>query len=175
MSEAQTLRDHVRVHNDGDVDLLVQFNSQPFLIPAGGAGLLPREAACKDFGNWDTRGEDRDREYRRLRGIYGTLEGQPGDEERWKANRPKVRIFETTGEQVVTVIEDPQGKDLPVVGQALDETQSLIAEMRAEIDELKAARYPQVEAATGSIPEDTPANAPKRLRKAPPTTPYRED
>lgn len=173
MTEAQTLRDHVRVHNDGDSDILVQFNSQPFLIPAGQAGLLPREAACKDFGNWDARGDDREREYRRLRGLYGALDGMAGDTERFNSNRPKVRIFETDGEQVVTVMEDPIGKGLPVVGQPLDETQAIIAEMRREIDELKNGREPESHAAL-AVPDDTPETAPRRVRKTAPITLPRE-
>lgn len=171
----QNLRDHVRVHNDGDDDLIIRYNSQPYLIPAKGDAIIPREAACKDFGDWTARGKDREREYRRLKGLYGALEGIPGDTERFDANRPRVRIMEVSGDPVVSVMDDPKGSNLPSdISQPQEIPEGYIESIVEREIQRRLGQEEQPHAAT-AVPDDLPETAPRRTRKAAPISLPRED
>lgn len=171
----QNLRDHVRVHNEGEEDILVRYNSQPYLIPAKGDAIIPREAACKDFGDWTTRGKDRTKEHARLRGLYGALDGIAGDNERYESNRPKVRITEVSGEAVVSVMDDPKGENLPSDISRPQEIPEGYIEQIVEREIQRRLGQDESPQAAVAVPDDLPETAPRRTRKNAPISLPREE
>lgn len=177
MTDASNLHDHVRVHSDMDSDFHLQFNSRPYIIPAGSDAILPREAACIWFGDWTRRGDDRRKEYERIRGRYGTLEGFEGAQERWEKNRPNVRILEIDGSEVSSIINDPDGETLSIIGSSEATKEATIEAMQAQIQTMAAQLQglQNGEVGPGSeVGEDSPTSAPRRTKRAPVVVPARE-
>lgn len=162
--------DHVRVRNLSKVDFSSAYDSRPYTIPAGGDAIIPREAAAKDFGDWDKRNGRknlRTKEYERLRGLYGALDGMPEADKRWEKNRPNVEIYETDGTRIVGVLDDPQGASLSAVGGEDIESQGSIDALRRQLARLEAKLEGRVEDEDVEVPEDTPEPRPRRKREAP--------
>lgn len=187
-----TAFDLVRVKNVGDAPISGAYGGNGYLIPVGGDTLMETECAKKDFGDWDTRNLSkteeklrfRDRELRRVRGLYGvtpgakipvvTHDGKADLDDHgvpkevladvvWKDRMPKVEIYSMDGTRLTTVIEDPEGESLPLDGSS-DDKDLALAEMRAQIDKLQDAIVGmQVKAV--DIPVDSPETAPRPTPK----------
>lgn len=174
------MTDFVRVRNVGDTDLRLAYNSQPTVIPAGQEVPVDRDAAATWFGDWTRRNvpelqnpEFRDarlNEYNRIRTLYGFHQLEPESEQTFKAKVPQVEIYEMDGTKVTSILEDPDGKDLPIVGSSNLDKEQLLSAMKDQMDAMaqKIAEmedpHPDIE-----VPQDTPETAARRgrPRKAP--------
>lgn len=182
----------VRVRNNGDQPLAGAYGGNPYLIRPGEESFMEVECAKKDFGDWDTRNLSpteeklrfRTREYARVRGLYGVTpgakipvrkdDGSPELNENgvpqevladlvWKDRVPKVEVLKMDGTRIVTVLEDPEGKDLPAGDTPSEDKDLALAQMKAEIEKLQnsvASMQSQV-----SIPTDDPDTAPRPVAK----------
>ena len=185
--------DIVRVHNLGDTTLDGAYGGVGYMIRPGESAMLETEAAKKDFGDWDARNASkteekyrfRYREYLRVRGLYGVTpgariperdkNGRPVLNEHgipkevladvvWQDRIPKVAIELMDGTKVVTVLDDPEGTDLPAGEGEGMETDLVIAQMRADIEKLTSA-LEKVQATPVDIPVDLPETAPRPTPK----------
>src|SRR5688500_14993889 len=76
------MADIVRVVNKKDKPHKGALDGKPYEIPANGEAIIDREAAAKDFGNWEARNlgprprdRHRDKEWARVLGLYGLHRG----------------------------------------------------------------------------------------------------
>lgn len=160
------MADTVRVHNKGTKDLSLAHDSKLTVVPAGGDGFIERECAIIHFGNPAVRNnpaaphqDDRDArkmEYQRVLALYVSLgDGVSRDD---LSVLPSAEVYELSGEKWTTVLEDPEGKTLPVQGAPEPEKENLIASMQSQIQRLQE----QIDQATSqpiAVNEDTPRPA----------------
>lgn len=173
------MADLVRIRNLGESNLKVTFDSKSTIIPANSEGFVDREAACAHFGVWwavpGGRPIDRKEEVRRVRGLYGCLPDGPANEHAldWETVRPKIEIFEMDGTKASTVIDDPEGQDLPLIERSDDaHLREVMAKMQEQMEQMQQQldnRDQIIAAGTASeLPaEDSPEFAPRRKRNAP--------
>lgn len=181
--------DLVRVKNVGDTTLEGAYGGVGWLVHPGGELVMETEAAKKDWGDWDTRNLSkteghlrfRDREFRRVRGLYGVTPGAripvvdrngvPELDENgrpkevladtiWRERVPKVEIYSMDGTRFTTVLEDPEGADLPMDGTPSDDKDQAIAAMQSQIDKLLNA-VADMQTKSVDLPKDTPESAPR--------------
>lgn len=146
-----------RVRNLGSKPLLGAYDSQPYRIDPGETAIIDVECAKKDFGDWECRnfGEGKNHrldEYHRIRGLMGVMEGARVPSGEYdedgrpvevpsgvlvETRLPKVEIHLADGTKVVSVLEDPEGRSLPVASE-LDQTRA-IESMQEEIKKLSDA------------------------------------
>lgn len=179
--------DVVRVRNRTDHVIEGAFNANPYRIQPGGEVVMETEAAKKDFGDWDCRNlskkEQRLRfrynEYLRIRGQKGVLpgskipvldeKGQPKFNESgvpeeilsdfvWKDRMDWVDIESLEGERYVTVLDDPEGDNLPKPDLEPDDKDLAIASLQSQIEKLNAAVVTMQEG-QARAPVDSPENA----------------
>lgn len=183
--------DIVKVRNLGETDHVSAYNGERFVIRAGGELTIEREAAVKDFGNWEARNfsqtdarlRHREREFRRVRGLYGVHEGakipvrgpdggpvlnKDGIPEEtladtvYRERLPKVEIYLMDGTKVTSVIEDPEGKDLPLDDAPAGDQVNAIASLQAQIKQMEGALSSLLDKQTQiEIPTDSPQPKPK--------------
>lgn len=176
------MADIVQVENRADQDFKGAYNSKVFIVPAGKKTIIDREAAVIWFGDWNTRniGSDprtqyRHRELERLKGIYGAHFDDPREdpripeplraEEKWEANKPNIALFDTDGSRIVSIIEDPEGAQLPLEDAPAEDLAAAMATLQAQMAEMQSKLIAAQEAqSTNQIPEDTPESAPRRRR-----------
>lgn len=168
--------DMVRVRNLGDENLRIAYDSKATVIPPGQDGFVAKEAACAHFGVWWSqpggRPIDRKEEARRVKGLYGCFPGSPVEGD-WENSKPKVEIYEMDGTRVSTVIEDPEGVNLPVTERQDDShlrttvqaMQEQLEKMQSQLDQKDSIISQGI--ATELPQEDTPDTAPKRTRNQP--------
>lgn len=176
--------DLVRVRNLGDRPINGAYGGTGYLIPVGGETLMERECAIKDYGDFDARNLSmteeklrfRDREFRRIRGIYGVSPGaripvvdsggRPTLDEKgvpqetladtvYMDRLPKVEIYLMDGTRVTTVIEDPEGETLPLEGASETDKDKALAEMKRQIEALTQSVVSMQEGKT-QAPVDSP-------------------
>lgn len=144
----------VRVINKGPNPLTIKYNRMKYILEPDKEKFIPYEAAQLWFGDPRTTAEirtlvledgqkqmlyPRQYEVRRLRAKYGNLEGV-GDETTIQ-DCPNVEMYNTEGERIYTVLEDPKGDTTnPALISASDNatTQSLIRQQQKQIDILMA-------------------------------------
>lgn len=185
--------DLVRVKNVGDQPISGAYGGNGYLIPVGGDSLMETECAKKDFGDWDSRNLSkteeklrfRDRELRRVRGLYGvtpgakipvvTHDGKADLDDHgvpkevladlvWKDRMPKVEVYSMDGTRFTTVIEDPEGETLPLDGASSDDKDLALAEMKSQLAKLQDA-IDGMKAQPVAIPVDSPETAPRPTPK----------
>lgn len=177
--------DLVNVTNVGDKPIEGSYGGNGYLIRPGETVAMEVECAKKDFGDYDARNRSktekrlrfREDQLNRIRGRYGVTpgakvpisdeNGNPSYDEKgvpkeiladliWKDRLPKVEIHKWDGSRVVTVLEDPEGTNLPPGDDAEpDEKDAAIAAMRAEIEKLSSAVVELQ--STPKAPVDSPA------------------
>lgn len=135
----------VRLVNKGDKDFTDGFASQTYTIKAHSEGFVPFDAACLWFGHPDAydvspRQRARTDMYRRLRQRYGafdTVEKKGNDDvpvsgdEMWERNRPRVEVYSLEGDQIITVIDDPEGTNVTAADQTQAEQAGLLGRLEA--------------------------------------------
>lgn len=166
------MADIVRVTNLGSEDFKGAFNSQPFTIPAGGDAIIDREAAIIWFGDWTVRnlGTEQKHQFRRmeverLKGLYGSHYDDPRDDpripaplyaqEKWAQNKPFVKIEETDGTKVITILEDESGSTLPIADAPAHDVAAAVAAMQDQIIKLQDA-VAEAQGAAVKAPTDSP-------------------
>lgn len=198
------MADVVYVVNNGDKPHEGKLNGVPYVIPTDGERhIMDREAAVKDFGDWTARNlgprprdRKRDKEYTRILGLYGLHKGAmvPARSENGQAVieddgrvkevlsdnfrskwLPKVEIFEQDGTKAITVIEDPEGKTLPLEGAAAEDVTRVVAsqdERIAALERQLQETYNLTAASqeTVSAPKDEPKTAKRPQGRKPEVT-----
>lgn len=148
----------IRLVNEGDSDFKDMYGSQPYSIPAGGQMFVDYDAMCLWLGHpeandFDPRNRVRLAEYQRLRSRYGvdaknleqTLAGIPVDsDELFRKMRPKLSAYDaSTGTQILTVADDPDGMLLTKAPDVTGDNQALILarmqQMEQEMAGLRSA------------------------------------
>lgn len=146
----------VRLVNEGDQPFRDMFNSQPYTIPAKGQLFVDYDAMCLWMGHpeandRDPRNRVRVAEYHRIRGRYGvdakaleqSLKGEVTDPDSlFDSLRPRLVAYDaSTGNQIITVADDPSGDSLSPVLEVSGDNQSLILarmqQMEAEMANLR--------------------------------------
>lgn len=165
------------VTNLGDSELRCAFNSRLTVIGPNETKLLDRECAVIHFGDWTRRGDARRDEYRRLRGQAGCLpgaliyddDGNPVNPDvLWAQIQPKVVIKEYAGDEVVTVLEDPDGDRLSMQGAPEQDKERMLQQMRAQLDRLESELSSERAAKDAvHVEEDSPQTATQRRRREP--------
>lgn len=173
------MADLVRVRNLDTKSLRIAFDSKLTVIGPKQDGFVDREAACAHFGVWWSvkggRPIDRTEEYGRIRGLHGCFPGAPQDENspNWEDVKPKVEIYEVNGTKVSTVIDDPEGENVPITERDDDDhMRATMQQMKDQLEDMqrKLDTSQSIVAAhtAPSLPaEDSPETAPKRRRQAP--------
>src|SRR4051812_31898248 len=115
--------DIVRAVNTGGAVFTIGWDSKQYKLEPGKDTFIPFEAACLWFGDPRSTNSiqsiknqhgmvsfvpDRDSEVRRLRVKYGNI----GGDERYVDPGPSVDLFDLEGNQITTVLDDPEGEDV---------------------------------------------------------------
>lgn len=118
-------------------------NGQTYHIPPGSETLIPLAAVDVWFGNPDARNTEqrkyRNEEFNRLRVRAGAYENN----DVWEMNKPKVKVLTITGEEVLTVVADPEGKHLNPDTSSQADTERLneqIQMLAAQVEMLNAQK-----------------------------------
>lgn len=138
MTAVADIGDIVRVVNNGDQPFTIGWDSRQYRLEPGKDTFVPFEACCLWFGDPRSTNSiqsaknqhgivsfipDRDSEIRRLRVKYGNI----GGDERFVDPAPDVTIYDLTGEQIVTVLDDPSGDSITVAQPTVVDQSNLIA------------------------------------------------
>lgn len=136
----------VKVRNEGDTDFVGKYNSQLFPIKAGAETVVPYECLCLWAGNPDVqdtgpRSKDRTDEYQRLRVKYGAYD----DEEKFQSVRPQLVFHDLEDNRLVTVMEDPYGKENYAKPQVFgsQDVGNVISQMQAQLQSLVSVLTPE--------------------------------
>lgn len=175
-----------RVKNLGSKTLVGAYNSEPYRIDPGETALLDVECAKKDFGDWEERnyGEGRNYrldEYARIRGLQGIMEGArvptgEFDEDGRPIEvpsglllddrMPKVEIHLADNSKVTTVLEDPEGKTLPLDETGGPDQVRAIESMQDQIKQLQdALESVKNQQNHVEVPKDTPQSKRPQSKK----------
>lgn len=114
-----------KLHNHGSIEFDFHYHNEKRIIKPGGDAIVPWDLATTLFGDPGEADLPRDARrtatYRRIRNLYGYLEGMETSES-WEARRPKIHVYDLeTSERIYMTIEDPQGLhayNAPVEGQS---------------------------------------------------------
>ena len=163
-----------------------KLNGQPYEIPADGRlHIMDREAAVKDFGNWEARNLSsrpkdrwRDKEVARIRGLYGVHKGAqvpdrgPNGEavldEKGIPREvfsdtvasewlPKVEIYDMEGNRYTTIFDDPSGESLPLAGAGQEDVTKVVSSQAEQL----AAAQKQIDELREMVMETRTIQAPK--------------
>lgn len=181
------MADIVQVKNLGDKPHRGRLNGQPYEIPADGRlHIMDREAAVKDFGNWEARNLSqrpkdrwRDKEVVRIRGLYGLHKGAqipdrgPNGEAVLDESTgfpkevfadlkvaewlPKIEIYDMEGNRLTSIFDDPTGETLPLEGAAAEDVTKVVS---SQADQLAAAQR-QIDELRELVMETRTIQAPK--------------
>lgn len=169
----------VRVLNSGPSEVNLAYDGRPTKVGPGKEAYVEREVAVIHLGDWTARGKRRQEEYRRIRGKYGCLPGatvelEAGNpdsrvnaDEVWKKRMPRVELYDSVGERVTTVLEDPEGESLPAEGSEDVDKERMIESLRQQLGRLEQEVYATREDVTETPAEDTPDANRKRRGKPP--------
>lgn len=174
------------VRNTGTSDLDVRFNSRSTIIKPDESGIVETDAAKLWFGDWDARNMGREERHQfrthelaRLRGIYGahfdddfrtehpSIPEPLLADQKWERNRPHVELFEQDGTRIISVLDDPEGKTLPLEEASHDVLARTVEDMQAQLAQMQEQLAKAQEAQdTLSVPTDSPDTSPQRKRGA---------
>lgn len=173
------LQDTVRIKNLGKKELRLAHNSRLTVVPAGGEGFVSRECAIIHFGNPEVRNdpmkdhsEDRDArklEYERVLALYVPL--NDGVSRIDMKLLPSVEIYEVTGEQWTSLLDDPQGLELPAVGAPEVDKEHMLEALQAQLNRLQQQINDNNEPV--AVNEDSPR--PPRMKKPVSVTAHEDD
>lgn len=125
----------VRIRNDGNSIFTGKWAGEKYTVPPGSETLVEWDAICNWFGHpdaIDVPGDRRKRyrtdELHRLFVKYGIYENHHLQEERF----PKVSVWDLTNpsHRYITVIDDPEGKNLTPETRTIAENQNLSEQVR---------------------------------------------
>jgi hypothetical protein len=166
----------VEVIFDDETPLTLMWDSRPYVIAVGEEAHVPFEAMSLALGDprsaenmasyRDERGNtgfvlDRATEVRRLRTLYDNQMGPEGE----VMYAPQATVVDLEGEEVTTVLDDPQGAGvIPVPTTALDRDQLLaqlqrqqrMIEQLAEAQGIDLADNPDDDTSEDAPPEPLP-------------------
>lgn len=168
----------VRVHNEADKEFRGSYDGQRYVIPAGGAVIVPTEACWHWCGRQWLIDEpplklERTREMERLRLYYGAHFNDPDKtvEEKWEQNKPKLSVTTMDGERFVTMLDDPLGKEVSPASQTVAERNLLseqVDKLRRELAAMQG-RLNSVERGEDQpdeeVPEDSATSIPTGPRR----------
>ncbi len=132
----------VKVTNLSEKEFRDMFANQGYAIPSGRSAIVPYEAVMLWCGdpeavNRDEHHRDRDDEFHRLQVRYGAL--NPG-EDLMGQNAPKLKVESLDDTEVVTVLEDPEGRGITpavITQSSSDYLQAQIESQQKELEALK--------------------------------------
>lgn len=152
----RTEADLVQVHNPGPQPVLsfdkatgaitverresrtvtLKWANREYPVPPKGNKLVPWPAMARILGDpdlvdhpTDRRRRPRTDEFRRLAGRYGVYENH----DLFDDVRPNLEVYDVeTGEKIITVADDPEGRHLRPVQQSMSEAD----ELRATVDQM---------------------------------------
>lgn len=169
--------DAVRIRNVGKAPIQVAYNSQVTILPVDTDAFMEREAAAIHFGNWTLSGAEREAEYKRLRGLGGSdKEGRSAmeDDAVWDLVRPRVEIYELSGERITTILDDPAGHSI-TYAKPLDYDAQLAA-LQDQVNRLMKERESDMALVPVSqVGEDKPETATRRRSREPSVRTEQED
>ena len=162
----------VNIVNPTDEDFQHRYLETKVTIKANTNTFVPWEWMVYWLGNPDVRDIDHRRRYRteevkRLRTLYGAYY----DDEKWAANRPQIQAFTSDGERITTVVDDPEGTQVPTNPSApVDQTSLLMNQISQQQAQMKAMQKQleilqrgnaatQVDVATDDRPGTPPSNS----------------
>jgi hypothetical protein len=186
----------IRLRNVGPTLWSDMFNGVTYQCPPGGETIVSFEAVCLWLGHPDAVDLGPGKTYRtdelhRLRIKYGVLDVLVEDplsghnvktmepccplsqDTQWDRNKPKLEAFTINGERIVTVVDDPDGRELTPAATSMAEQEGLQVQLKAmqkQMEQMQAqlanaTRADAAEANSGAIPDD---DAP--IQTAPPFT-----
>lgn len=137
----------VQIKNVGVTDFVKEYHVDKIRIPAGQSMIVMWDIMVYWLGNpaltdASIRERDRTREVNRLRVLYGAYD----DDAVWEVNKPKLEVYQLTGERVWTVVDDPDGEHVTPASQSMAYAQTYeaqIALMQKQIDALQAMMQQQ--------------------------------
>lgn len=148
----------VRIINNSDRDFDGMYASQTYPIPSGREAIVPFEALCLWLGHPDAVDLGPGRMYRndefdRLRVRYGAFDERDRDENvitpadvKWEQNKPLVEAWDLDGNRIITVVDDPLGKEKTPATSSIAQ-QDLIASQMESMKNQMAAMQAQLDAA----------------------------
>lgn len=150
----------VRIRNDDDKVFQQKYAGQRYNLVPGAETFIPWDAACLWFGHpfaVDVPGDKRKRyrsdELRRLFVKYGVYERH--DEAGSKF--PKVSVWDiTNGERIITVVDDPEGRELNPAAISQADNEGLQAQLKAMQEQMAMvqAQLAAQQANGGAVPSD---------------------
>lgn len=153
--------DLVRIKNVGDKPWTDQFG-RVYTLQPGETGLVSWAAMCCWLGDPMLLNKEfnreRDREYERLRVRHGAASLT---EEEWEAKKPTLLAKTVDGEDIWTVLADPEGKHATEAGSTVEEKEVLESQLEAmrKTQSQLQAQLNQLLVAQGAgeeVPEDEP-------------------
>jgi len=165
--------DSVRIRNLGKTPFKDKYANQPYVLPAGDVMIVPWDAVCLWFGNPEkqdlpavSKYERRD-EYQRVLTRMGCYDGDGSTaSEKLKARLPRVKVETFDGEEIVMLINDPEGRfaDRVIKTGGLDSTEALAKELeslkRAQAELLRRLEEAAQPVSIDELPADVPTKVP---------------
>lgn len=140
----------VRIINNSDRDFDGMYANQKYSIPSGREAIVPSEAMWLWLGhpeavNLGPNRNYRHEEYERLRVRYGAFDERDRDDntitpadEKWEQNKPLIEAWDLEGNRIVTVVDDPEGKDKTPATSSIAQQDLLVQQMEAMERRMKA-------------------------------------
>lgn len=163
----------VRITNGMSQPFVGKHDGQPYRIAPGGSAIVPVEA----MWHWCGRPHlvdrpptrlDRKGEVSRLKVLYGAAFPDPPElggateEEKWERNKPLLEVYDLSGERIVTVLDDPEGRHLTPATETELEKQVLkdtIESMKAQLAQLTSQYAAEQRGELTSL-EEVPSDGP---------------
>lgn len=105
-----TIAEVVQMVNAGDTTFNMPYGTARLIIEPGQSFMGQTEIAAHFMGRWwtdntDPKYRERAEDLRRLRTLYGCYE----DDVMWAARKPKLVLYSAAGEEIRTLLDDPEG------------------------------------------------------------------
>lgn len=159
----------VRIHNVGPKPFRQKYDGAKYELMPGNDTFIPWDAMCLWFGHpeaidipGDKRRRYRSDEVARLRVKYGVYEHH----NKWDQATPNIEVFTIAGDRIVTVLDDPEGKQITPESQTVAERDMMarqMAAMQAQMNALmeRVAQFDREEAAKMAAGGDTRVDEPE--------------
>lgn len=159
------MADVVRVKNVGDKPFKGMWDGQEYRFAPGEENIVPFDGACLWLGNPTSVGPARVLENARLRAKWGAVgDADKTAEQRWEENHPRLKVTTMTGEDVLMVIDDPDGEHVAPSVRTENEQKLLEGQVSELKRELQAVQGQLASVQRGETQDDdTPEDSPKKV------------
>jgi hypothetical protein len=155
-----TIAEVVQMVNAGDTTFNMPYGTARLIIEPGQSFMGQREIAAHFMGRWwtdntDPKYRERAEDLRRIRTLYGCYE----DDAMWNARKPNLVLYSASGEEIRTLLDDPEGHYAKpqglILGSSLEAQLAVMQQQMAQIQNAianKEGMPPQMDSSVAPPP-----------------------